>query len=422
MDDDASAIGAHRPVDLGVLGDVAQTARAVLAALARPGRARVPVRRAAGADRRARSAGATCPTTDEGRAGPDGVIDPRTLTIALDDLLPAERMVAIDSGNFMGYPSMFLSVPDEHGFCFTQAYQSVGLGLASAIGAALAQPDRLPVAALGDGGALMGISELETVVRLGLPMVDRGLRRRGVRGRGAPFRAGRVRAGHGQVPARRHRRHRPRFRLRRGDRPRPGRPRRRCATGWPGRGTGRWSSTPRWPRPAAPGGWKRPSAATDPGRSGWPGRPTVSPLTCAGTGTPPAGRRPPAGPPTRDHGQLGMLHRPGLHRGGGVGVAEQLPARRRPARSSGSSSRPPAASRACPGWDERVGDEGQRQEQMNRLLRRLGAAQHHAQAGAGPGEGVPEQQRQAERPRRSASRGVDPPADGQADPDDHARR
>jgi len=27
------------------------------------------------------------------------------------------------------------------------------------------------VAALGDGGALMGISELETVVRLGLPMV-----------------------------------------------------------------------------------------------------------------------------------------------------------------------------------------------------------------------------------------------------------
>jgi thiamine pyrophosphate-dependent acetolactate synthase large subunit-like protein len=77
----------------------------------------------------------------------------------------------VDSGNFMGYPSMFLGVPDEHGFCFTQAFQSVGLGLATAIGAALARPDRLPVAALGDGGALMGASELETVVRLGLPMV-----------------------------------------------------------------------------------------------------------------------------------------------------------------------------------------------------------------------------------------------------------
>lgn len=66
---------------------------------------------------------------------------------------------------------MFLSVPDELGFCFTQAFQSVGLGLATTIGAALAQPDRLPVAALGDGGALMSAMELETVARLGLPMV-----------------------------------------------------------------------------------------------------------------------------------------------------------------------------------------------------------------------------------------------------------
>ena len=99
-------------------------------------------------------------------------IDPWTLTSALDDLLPAARVVSVDSGNFMGYPSMYLSVPDEWGFCFTQAFQSIGLGLATAIGAcALAQPHRLPVAALGDGGGLMGVAELDTVVRLGLPMV-----------------------------------------------------------------------------------------------------------------------------------------------------------------------------------------------------------------------------------------------------------
>lgn len=108
------------------------------------------------------------PYEDESR---DGRIDPRTLTIGLDDLLPPERVIALDSGNFMGYPAMFLDVPDEYGFCFTQGFQSIGLGLATAIGAALARPDRLPVAALGDGGALMGIAELETVARLGLPMV-----------------------------------------------------------------------------------------------------------------------------------------------------------------------------------------------------------------------------------------------------------
>ena len=40
----------------------------------------------------------------------------------------------------MGYPSAYLSVPDERGFCFTQAFQSIGLGLATTIGAALAEP------------------------------------------------------------------------------------------------------------------------------------------------------------------------------------------------------------------------------------------------------------------------------------------
>ncbi len=178
VDDDVQAIGAHRPVDLGVLGDVGQTARAVLGAL---GGRTVPGYRSQ--ELRARIAREVrwrdVPYDDEGMpvsggdhgAGGGGRIDPRALTIALDDLLPLERVVGVDSGNFMGYPSMFLSVPDENGFCFTQAYQSIGLGLASTIGAAIAQPGRLAVAALGDGGALMGVSELETVVRLRLPMV-----------------------------------------------------------------------------------------------------------------------------------------------------------------------------------------------------------------------------------------------------------
>ena len=180
VDDDATALGAHRPVHLGVLGDVAETARAVADALVgdREGEPR-SVRHKNGdyggyrspalRERIAREVRwRDVPFEDDS----DGQrIDPRALSIALDDLLPAERTVAVDSGNFMGYPSMYLSVPDEAGFCFTQAFQSIGLGLASAIGAAVARPDRLAVAALGDGGALMGVSELETVVRLGIPMV-----------------------------------------------------------------------------------------------------------------------------------------------------------------------------------------------------------------------------------------------------------
>ena len=169
VDDDASAIGRHRAVNLGVTGDVAATATGVAEKLAQATDVVMSQRSSKIKERIERNGRwRDVPYDDESGAG---TIDPRTLSIALDDMLPAERTVAIDSGNFIGYPAMFLSVPDEAGFCFTQAFQAVGLGLGTAIGAAVARPDRLTVAALGDGGALMGISELETAVRLGLGMV-----------------------------------------------------------------------------------------------------------------------------------------------------------------------------------------------------------------------------------------------------------
>jgi thiamine pyrophosphate-dependent acetolactate synthase large subunit-like protein len=166
VDLDPTALGAHHRVDAGIVGDAGTSALAVRAALPNEtaGYRTEQVRARLSAEGRWRDV----PYSDDG----DGAhIDPRTASIALDDVLPAERVVAVDSGNFMGYPSMFLSVPDHHGFCFTQAFQSIGLGLASALGAALAAPDRLPVAACGDGGFLMSIAELETVRRLGLGML-----------------------------------------------------------------------------------------------------------------------------------------------------------------------------------------------------------------------------------------------------------
>jgi thiamine pyrophosphate-dependent acetolactate synthase large subunit-like protein len=173
VDLDADAIGAHRPVQLGVLGAVGATAADTFAQLAPRTGYRTDAVRAAIVSR-----GRWRDVPYDDLTGPGG-IDPRALSIVLDDVLPRERVVAVDSGNFMGYPSAYLAVPDEAGFCFTQAFQSIGLGLATGIGAALARPDRLPVAALGDGGALMAAAELETVVRLGIPMVvvvydDRG--------------------------------------------------------------------------------------------------------------------------------------------------------------------------------------------------------------------------------------------------------
>jgi thiamine pyrophosphate-dependent acetolactate synthase large subunit-like protein len=162
VDLDAAAIGAHRPVTVGAVGDAAATADALLGTLApRPGRRSdaLAAEIAAGG------------WHQEPFAPRDGALDPRALTIALDALLPEERTVVVDSGHFMGWPSMYLRVPDAAGFVFPQAFQCVGLGLGSAIGAALARPDRLTVAALGDGGTLMALPELETLARLRLPLL-----------------------------------------------------------------------------------------------------------------------------------------------------------------------------------------------------------------------------------------------------------
>lgn len=165
VDDTPAALGAHRSIDVPVAGDVTRVATMLRERIAPGERYRTEE-----VARRLTHGVAWRHTAFADTSTPER-IDPRTLTLALDDLLPLERVIGVDSGNFMGYPSAFLRIPDERGFCFTQAFQSIGLGLATAIGAALAQPDRLPVAALGDGGALMAASEFETLHRLGLPMV-----------------------------------------------------------------------------------------------------------------------------------------------------------------------------------------------------------------------------------------------------------
>ncbi len=168
VDLDGKMIGALYRVDVGVVGDAAATAWAVLDELERRGIRKEGFRGEGLAREIARGRSRDESYEDQGTAK---YVDPRTLSIALDDLLPTERTVATDSGHFLGYPCMYLSVPDHKGFVFPNAFQSVGLGLASGIGAAVARPDRLCVAAVGDGGALMSLGELETAARYRLPML-----------------------------------------------------------------------------------------------------------------------------------------------------------------------------------------------------------------------------------------------------------
>ncbi|MDW5594812.1 thiamine pyrophosphate-binding protein [Conexibacter stalactiti] len=185
VDVDEAALGVHGPRAATVVGDAGGVARALIAALdAAAGRAgdlaagdsgatrgwRTPELARTIARRRWRDEPLDAAVARAGEP-PAGRVHPGALTIALDDLLPADRTVALDSGHFLGWPAMYLPVTDPRGWVFANGFQAVGLGLGCAIGAALARPDRITVAALGDGGCFMALPELESTARLALKLL-----------------------------------------------------------------------------------------------------------------------------------------------------------------------------------------------------------------------------------------------------------
>jgi len=169
IDIEAPKLGYQMPVQYALLGDARATAEALLAEL---GQRSAPSgksgRRNDVTRERIRSGdNHHSPYPDESDAR---YVDPRTLSKAVDDILPKDRVVASDSGHFCGWVPRYLRVTSPKASCLSHSFQSVGLGLASAIGLAIANPGKLAVLGAGDGGFMMSIADLETAIRLGLRM------------------------------------------------------------------------------------------------------------------------------------------------------------------------------------------------------------------------------------------------------------
>ncbi|MGB7034255.1 MAG: thiamine pyrophosphate-binding protein [Xanthobacteraceae bacterium] len=166
VDVEAAKLGYQMPIQIAVQGDARLAAEALLAEMDR--RAKKPRagrRREEMRERIHVGDNHHFPHPDESTAQ---FIDPRTLSKAVDAILPADRVVASDSGHFCGWVPRYLRVPNARASCLSHSFQSVGLGLPSAIGLAVANPGKLAVLGTGDGGFLMSISDLETAIRLGL--------------------------------------------------------------------------------------------------------------------------------------------------------------------------------------------------------------------------------------------------------------
>ena len=96
----------------------------------------------------------------------DGRLDPRSAARRIAELLPEDRVVVSDGGHFIGWANMYwpVTAPDRMMMVGT-AFQSIGQGWPSVVGATRARPEQTIVLTSGDGGGLMAIADLESAVR-----------------------------------------------------------------------------------------------------------------------------------------------------------------------------------------------------------------------------------------------------------------
>ena len=97
-------------------------------------------------------------------------VDTRSVGLALDRLLPHDRNVVYDAGNFLQVVP-YIPVPDPSRYKQAGDFASIGMGFGVAMGYARANPERTTLFVVGDGAFLMTLGELETVARENIPLV-----------------------------------------------------------------------------------------------------------------------------------------------------------------------------------------------------------------------------------------------------------
>lgn len=102
----------------------------------------------------------------------DGAVDFLSTLGRLNDLLPAERTLVTDAGRWMVKSYGLLTAPGPRDHVTSASFGSIGLGLATAVGAGVMRPDRPTILFCGDGGFMLGnLTEFHSAVRAGLDLI-----------------------------------------------------------------------------------------------------------------------------------------------------------------------------------------------------------------------------------------------------------
>ncbi|TKX73073.1 thiamine pyrophosphate-binding protein [Halorubrum sp. GN11_10-6_MGM] len=162
IDTSSDALGRYRDPTVGVLGD----ARATVAAL--EDRIEANPERVERVKDTIADTGHVIPFEEQSN-GP--YVDPRALTLAVSDRTAGDAVVAVDSGNNTGFPAVFHELDAGGQMLVNGNFGTMGYALPAALGAQYADRDRDVVCYMGDGAFMQVVQDVETAVRLRLPVV-----------------------------------------------------------------------------------------------------------------------------------------------------------------------------------------------------------------------------------------------------------
>jgi thiamine pyrophosphate-dependent acetolactate synthase large subunit-like protein len=165
IDDDPASLGRFVTPDVAVLGDAAITADELVDML---DEADIPPSGFASPALTAALAARTPPPDHS----TDHHVDIHTAVRRIDEAVPADRTVVTDGGRFHVAAWPAVGVEDPQQFVQTTNYGSIGLGMGTALGAAVGRPGHPTLLITGDGGFMLaGMTEFNTAVRYDLDLI-----------------------------------------------------------------------------------------------------------------------------------------------------------------------------------------------------------------------------------------------------------
>ncbi|HEY6240411.1 MAG TPA: thiamine pyrophosphate-binding protein [Burkholderiales bacterium] len=166
---DPKEIGRNYPVEVGLLGDARETLRALVAALRS---------REAGWPRNREHLGAIAQRKRERaeRIAAAGRLDsapmkPRRVHAELRKVLPRNTVICIDGGTTISPTFNMYDFDEPRSFVTPVDQGCLGFAYPASIGAKMAAPERPVISLNGDGSFLMNAVEIETAMRMRMPVV-----------------------------------------------------------------------------------------------------------------------------------------------------------------------------------------------------------------------------------------------------------